>query len=249
MACSCAHPAHEHRAISRARGPAARTQRALKLATAALAATAGVPAPKPHLPASRLASALTLCASDSVSRCRLQRCELPILMLMLALPTNGLFALRCVDALAPLLILLFNFFDLLTIGTLISQPAALRLALREARPPLPPAARAAPRPATPAAARLSAAHPAAHPLRRLHGVVGAAAVQLHEQMPVGPRGSSGRGGVGSSAAVVGGPPHPAGPSLRTKQVCDITIDPFPRRTPPVKSSVSVLNIEEPNTSK
>ena len=44
-----------------------------------------------------------------MSRCRLQRCELPILMLMLALPTNGLFALRCVDALAPLLILLFNF--------------------------------------------------------------------------------------------------------------------------------------------
>ena len=84
-----------------------------------------------------------MCASDSVSRCRLQRCELPILMLMLALPTNGLFALRCVDALAPLLILLFNFFDLLTIGTLISRPAALRLALREARPPLPPAARPA----------------------------------------------------------------------------------------------------------
>ena len=102
MACSCAHPAHEHRAISQARGPAARTQRALKLATAALAATAGVPAPKPHLPASRLASALTLCASDSVCRGRLQRCELPILMLMLALPTIGLLALRCVDALAPL---------------------------------------------------------------------------------------------------------------------------------------------------
>ena len=136
MACLCAHPAHEHRAISQARGPAARTQRALKLATAALAATAGVPAPKPHLPASRLASALTLCASDSVSRCRLQRCELPILMLMLALPTNGLFALRCVDALAPLLILLFNFFDLLTIGTLISQPAALPRAAR-CSPPSP----------------------------------------------------------------------------------------------------------------
>ena len=168
MACSCAHPAHEHRAISRARGPAARTQRALKLATAALAATAGVPAPKPHLPASRLASALTLCASDSVSRCRLQRCELPILMLMLALPTNGLFALRCVDALAPLLILLFNFFDLLTIGTLISQPAALPRAAR-CSPPLPPAARPAPHPAAPAAARLSAAHP-----RRglLYGVAG-----------------------------------------------------------------------------
>ena len=130
MACSCAHPAHEHRAISQARGPAARTQRALKLATAALTATAGVPAPKPHLPAGRLASALTLCASDSVGRCQLQRCELPILMLMLALPTNGLFALRCVDALAPLLILLFNFFDLLTIGTLISQPAALPRAAR-----------------------------------------------------------------------------------------------------------------------
>ena len=95
MACSCAHPAHEHRAISQARGPAARTQRALKLATAALAATAGVPAPKPHLPASRLASALTLCASDSVCRGRLQRCGLPILMLMLALPTIGLLALRC----------------------------------------------------------------------------------------------------------------------------------------------------------
>ena len=108
MACSCAHPAHEHRAISQARGPAARTQRALKLATAALTATAGVPAPKPHLPASRLASALTLCASDSVSRSRLQRCGLPILMLMLALPTIGLLALRCVDALAPLFILLFN---------------------------------------------------------------------------------------------------------------------------------------------
>ena len=100
MACSCAHPAHEHRAISQARGPAARTQRALKLATAALAATAGVPAPKPHLPASRLASALTLCASDSVSRCQLQRCELPILMLMLALLSIGL--------LAPLFILLFQ---------------------------------------------------------------------------------------------------------------------------------------------
>ena len=98
MACLCARPAHEHRAISQARGPAARTQRALKLATAALAATAGVPAPKPHLPASRLASALTLCASDSVSRCRLQRCELPILMLMLALLTIGLLALRCVDS-------------------------------------------------------------------------------------------------------------------------------------------------------
>ena len=97
MACLCAHPAHEHRAISQARGPAARTQRALKLATAALAATAGVPAPKPHLPAGRLASALTLCASDSVGRCQLQRCELPILMLMLALPTIGLLALRCVD--------------------------------------------------------------------------------------------------------------------------------------------------------
>ena len=132
MACLCAHPAHEHRAISQARGPAARTQRALKLATAALAATAGVPAPKPHLPAGRLASALTLCASDSVGRCRLQRCELPILMLMLALPTIGLLALRCVDALAPLFILLFSFFDLLTIGTLISQPAALR-ASRAAR--------------------------------------------------------------------------------------------------------------------
>ena len=37
-------------------------------------------------------------------------------MLMLALPTIGLLALRCVDALAPLFILLFNFFDLLTIG-------------------------------------------------------------------------------------------------------------------------------------
>ena len=102
MACSCAHPAHEHRAISQARGPAARTQRALKLATAALAATAGVPLPNRT---SRLASALTLCASDSVSRARLQRCGLPILMLMLALPTIGLLALRCVDALAPLFIL------------------------------------------------------------------------------------------------------------------------------------------------
>ena len=40
-------------------------------------------------------------------------------MLMLALPTIGLLALRCVDALAPLFILLFSFFDLLTIGTLI----------------------------------------------------------------------------------------------------------------------------------
>ena len=136
MACSCAHPAHEHRAISRARGPAARTQRALKLATAALAATAGVPAPKPHLPAGRLASALTLCASDSVSRCRLQRCELPILMLMLALLSIGLLALRCMDALAPLFILLFSFFDLLTIGTLISQPAALPRAAR-CSPPSP----------------------------------------------------------------------------------------------------------------
>ena len=55
---------------------------------------------------------------------------------MLALPTNGLFALRCVDALAPLLILLFNFFDLLTIGTLISQPAALPRAAR-CSPPSP----------------------------------------------------------------------------------------------------------------
>ena len=58
-------------------------------------------------------------------------------MLMLALLSIGLLALRCIDALAPLFILLFNFFDLLTIGTLISQPAALRLALRETRPPLP----------------------------------------------------------------------------------------------------------------
>ena len=56
-------------------------------------------------------------------------------MLMLALPTIGLLALRCVDALAPLFILLFNFFDLLTIGTLISQPAALPRAAR-CSPPL-----------------------------------------------------------------------------------------------------------------
>ena len=34
-------------------------------------------------------------------------------MLMLALPTIGLLALRCVDALAPLFILLLNFFCLL----------------------------------------------------------------------------------------------------------------------------------------
>ena len=72
------------------------------------------------------------------------------------------------------------------------------------------------------------------------GVVGAAAVQLHEQMPVGPRGSSGRGGVGSSAAVVGGPPPPCRSLLRTKLVCDVTIAPFPRRAPPAKSFVSVL---------
>ena len=156
MACLCAHPAHEHRAISQARGPAARTQRALKLATAALAATAGVPALKPHLPAGRLASALTLCASDSVGRCQLQRCELPILMLMLALPTIGLLALRCVDALAPLLILLFNFFDLLTIGTLISQPAALPRAAR-CSPPSPACCSTCT--AAPAAARLPAAAP------------------------------------------------------------------------------------------
>ena len=45
----------------------------------------------------RLACALTLCASDSVGRCQLQRCELPILMLMLALPTIGLLALRCLE--------------------------------------------------------------------------------------------------------------------------------------------------------
>jgi hypothetical protein len=53
----------------------------------------------------------------------------------LALPTIGLLALRCVDALAPRFILLFNFFGLLTIGTLISQPAALPRAarLRDAR--------------------------------------------------------------------------------------------------------------------
>ena len=30
--------------------------------------------------------------------------------------------------------------------------------------------------------------------------------RLHERPPVGPRGSGGRGGVGSSAAVVGAPP-------------------------------------------
>ena len=42
--------------------------------------------------------------------------------------------------------------------------------------------------------------------------------------------------------VVGGEPRPTPcRSLRTKPVCDITIAPFPRRTPPVKSSVSVLN--------
>ena len=35
-------------------------------------------------------------------------------MLMLALLSIGLLALRCIDALAPLFILLFNFFDLLT---------------------------------------------------------------------------------------------------------------------------------------
>ena len=51
------------------------------------------------------------------------------------LPTIGLLALRCVDALAPLFILLFSFFDLLTIGTLISQPAALPRAAR-CSPPL-----------------------------------------------------------------------------------------------------------------
>ena len=54
---------------------------------------------------------------------------------MLALPTIWLLALRCVDALAPLFILLFNFFDLLTSGTLISQPAALPRAAR-CSPPL-----------------------------------------------------------------------------------------------------------------
>ena len=54
----------------------------------------------------------------------------------------------------------------------------------------------------------------------------------------------GRKHIGSSAAAVGGvgsPPHPAGPSLRTKLVSDVTIAPFPRRAPPVKSFVSVLN--------
>ena len=176
MACSCAHPAHEHRAISRARGPAARTQRALKLATAALAATAGVPAPKPHLPAGRLASALTLCASDSVGRCRLQRCELPILMLMLALPTIGLLALRCVDALAPLFILLFSFFDLLTIGTLISQPAALPRAARCSPP-------------SPACCSYAAARPAPTGLRdriRLHP----ASRRNRRSVPVAPAGAA-----------------------------------------------------------
>ena len=54
-------------------------------------------------------------------------------MLMLALPAIGLLALRCVDALAPLFILLFNFFDLLTIGTLILN-LQLCLVLRDARP-------------------------------------------------------------------------------------------------------------------
>ena len=53
-------------------------------------------------------------------------------MLVLALHTIGLLALRCVDALAPLFVLLFNFFDLLTIGTLIPQPAALPRAARAA---------------------------------------------------------------------------------------------------------------------
>ena len=51
------------------------------------------------------------------------------------------------------------------------------------------------------------------------GVVGAAAVQLHEQMPVGPRGS-----IEDKASV-----------------SDITIAPFPRRAPPVKSFVAVPN--------
>ena len=237
MACSCAHPAHEHRAISRARGPAARTQRALKLATAALAATAGVPAPKPHLPAGRLASALTLCASDSVGRCRLQRCELPILTLMLALPTNGLFALRCVDALAPLLILLFNFFDLLTIGTLISQPAALPRAAR-CSPPSPACCSTC----TPPCCSCCCSTFCCSSCCWLYGAAGPQplACCFTRQRAVGPRSSSGRGGVGSSAAVVGSPPHPAGPSLRTKQVCDVTIAPFPRRAPPAKSFVSVL---------
>ena len=49
--------------------------------------------------------------------------------------------------------------------------------------------------------------------------------RLHERPPVGPRGSGGRGGVGSSAAAVGSPPHPAGPSLRTKPVCQISPSP------------------------
>ena len=59
-----------------------------------------------------------------MSRCQLQRCKLPILMLMLALLSIGLLALRCMDALAPLFILLFNFFDLTT-----SAPSSLNLQL------------------------------------------------------------------------------------------------------------------------
>ena len=105
-----------------------------------------------------------------------------------------------------------------------SAPSSLNLqlclVLRDARPPLPPAAR-----------------------MLLYGVAGPhpPASCFTQERAVGPRSSGGRGGVGSSAAVVGAPPHPAGPSLRTKQVCDITIAPFPRRTPPAKSFVSVLN--------
>jgi len=49
-------------------------------------------------------------------------------MLMLALLSIGLLALRCMDALAPLFILLGNFFDLTT-----SAPSSLRL--RIATPP------------------------------------------------------------------------------------------------------------------
>ena len=79
MACSCAHPAHEHRAISRARGPAARTQRALKLATAALAATGlppvGVREAEAGAPAITQLSTVMVptCGSDGARQSRVQQ--------------------------------------------------------------------------------------------------------------------------------------------------------------------------------
>ena len=72
------------------------------------------------------------------------RCQLPILMLMLALLPIGLLALRCVEALAPRFgDMLFNFFFLRSAccSTCCSQTlASLATAARPAAHPAAPAA-------------------------------------------------------------------------------------------------------------